>query len=76
MWSGNPAQNSKSDQQPTSISVLAWQSQVFAESTQAMGCERFAKSKFVDDETVHSGDESDLDAPLGKLALRDLEEAK
>ena len=49
---------------------------VFAESTQAMGCERFPKSKFVDGETAHSGDESDLDAPLSNLALTDPEEAR
>ena len=48
----------------------------FAESTQAMGCERFPKSKFVDDETAHSGDDSDLDAPLSNLALIDPEEAR
>ena len=41
-----------------------------------MGCERFAKSKFVHDETAHSGDESDLDAPLGNLALHDPGEAR
>ena len=47
---------------------------VFAESTQAMGCERFPKSKFVDDETAHSGDDSDVDAPLSNLALTDPED--
>ena len=51
-------------------------SSVFAESTQAMGCERIAKSKFVDDETAHSGDDSDLDEPLSNLALTDPEEAR
>ena len=49
---------------------------VFAESTQAMGCERIAKSKFVDDETAHSGDDLDLDKPLNNLALIDPEEAR
>ena len=41
----------------------------------AMGCERIAKVKFVDDETAHSGDDSDLDEPLSNLALTDPEEA-
>ena len=49
---------------------------VFAESTQAMGSERFAKNKFVDDEAAYSEDDADLDAPLAELALTDPEEAR
>ena len=49
---------------------------VFAEFTQAMGCERFAKSKFVEDEAAHSGGESDIDTQLVGLSLTDPEEAR
>jgi hypothetical protein len=41
-----------------------------------MGCERFAKSKFVEDEAAHSDGESDIDTQLVGLALTDPEEAR
>jgi hypothetical protein len=43
---------------------------------QAMGIERCAKSKFVEDEAADSGDESDIDTQLVDLALTDAEEAR